>query len=94
MTPDELALAVSPGGRGKGRRLIVILLVIVLLGGIAAWWWRSTAAAKARIPAYVTEVLHHGSVALIITATGNLVPTNQVIVGSELSGTTLEVLAD
>ena len=35
-----------------------------------------------------------GRISLIVTAAGNLAPTNQIIVGSELSGTAKEVLVD
>lgn len=95
MAPADLALAIAKGGPRKRGRILLYLSLILLLLVIAGWWWWShLAAEKARIPKYVTEVLHHGAVTLIITATGNLVPTNQVIVGSELSGTTLEVFVD
>lgn len=95
MAPADLALAIAKGGPRKRGRILLILSLILLLLVIAGWWWWSHfAAEKARIPKYVTEALHHGAVTLIITATGNLVPTNQVIVGSELSGTTLEVFVD
>lgn len=43
---------------------------------------------------YVTELVERGDLALTVTATGNLKPTNEVIVGSELSGTVLEVLVE
>ena len=35
-----------------------------------------------------------GHISLIVTAAGNLAPTNQIIVGSELSGTAKEVMVD
>ena len=43
---------------------------------------------------YVTQEAKTGRISLIVTAAGNLAPTNQIIVGSELSGTAEEVLVD
>jgi len=95
MAPVDLESAIAKGAPRKRGRILLILSLLVLLAVISGWWWlRHVAAEKARIPGYVTEVLRHGTVTLVITATGNLVPTNQVIVGSELSGTTLAVLVD
>lgn len=45
-------------------------------------------------PRYVTAAVQQGDVVLAVTATGKLEPTNQVTVGSELSGTVARVLAD
>jgi len=57
-------------------------------------WWRKAEQEKNQLPPYATEVLQRGDISLTITASGNLVPTNEVTVGSELSGTTLEVYVD
>jgi len=93
--PEDLAAAIKGGGAGKHYRRYVILAAIVLaLGGGAWFWWSRREKAKHQVPAYVTEVLQRGDISLTITATGNLAPTTQVIVGGELSGTTLEVYVD
>jgi HlyD family secretion protein len=42
-------------------------------------------------PTFATDPLRRGDITLTITATGNLEPINKISVGSELSGTTLEV---
>ncbi len=41
-----------------------------------------------------TSTLERGELSVTVTATGNLEPTNQVTVGSELSGTVLEIYVD
>jgi len=93
--PEDLAAAIKGGGSGKHYKRYLILAAIVLaLGGGAWFWWSRTEKAKHQAPAYVTEVLKRGEISLTITATGNLAPTTQVIVGGELSGTTLEVYVD
>lgn len=44
--------------------------------------------------AYITEEVRRGDLTVTVSATGNLAPTNQVEVGSELSGTIERVLVD
>ena len=93
--PEDLAAAIRGGGAGKHYKLYLILvgLALLLVGG--AWfWWNRIQKARNQAPAYVAEVLNRGEISLTITATGNLAPTTQVIVGGELSGTTLEVYVD
>lgn len=43
---------------------------------------------------YVTEAVRRGNLDVTVSATGNLAPTNQVEVGSEVSGTIARVLVD
>lgn len=93
--PADLAAAIKNGGKGRHSRWLWYGgLAIIMLAIVGAIWWRQASKAKNQAPAYATEALHRGDVNLIITATGNLFPTNEVIVGSELSGTTLEVFVD
>lgn len=44
--------------------------------------------------AYVTQPVRRGDLAVTVTATGNLAPTNQIDVGSEISGIVEKVLVD
>ena len=63
--------------------LIVLILAIVFIA--------SRGSGK---PDYITEPVTRNSLALTVTATGNLRPTNQVQVGSEVSGRIDRVLVD
>lgn len=56
------------------------LLVLLLLFGV------TTCSRGSGQPAYITEPVAQKSLELSVTATGNLRPTNQVEVGSEVSG--------
>jgi len=95
LPPEDLAAVIKAGGSGGHFKRNAILMLIVVALGIGAWfWWSRAEKAKQQAPAYVTEVLKRGEISLTITATGNLEPTNEVTVGSELSGITLEVNAD
>ena len=71
-----------------------ILVAVVLLGGGAAaffWWQRDT---PADLPQYQTRAVQRGDLKVLVTATGNLAPVNQVEVGSELSGIVESVVVD
>jgi HlyD family secretion protein len=93
--PVDLAAAIKAGGPGKHSKLIIIVVLVAVVISTGAWfWWSKVQQEKNRPPPYATEVLHRGDISLTITATGNLVPTNVVTVGSELSGTTLDVYVD
>lgn len=94
LPPEKLAQVIESGSHGSTKR-VVILVSLALIVSLGAWyWWHHQQAIKKALPHYVTEPLQRGDIVLLITATGNLFPTNEVIVGSELSGTTLEVFVD
>ena len=95
LAPDDLAKAIQDSRtKGHFKRNATLGLIVIALS-LGVWYWRSRIEkAKQEVPLYVTELLTRGDVFLSITATGNLEPTNEVTVGSELSGITLEVNAD
>jgi HlyD family secretion protein len=81
--------------RSPWRRLIrPLLIAMAILVALAAglWIWSQVKAPAAA--AYVTEPLRRGDLVVGISATGDLQPVNTVSVGSERSGTVLQVLAD
>ena len=64
--------------------LILIVLVLIV----------SRCTADPKGPDYITEAVTQDSLALSVTATGNLRPTNQVEVGAEVTGPLDSVLVD
>jgi HlyD family secretion protein len=94
--PDLATLIGHTTAHTKRRRLprLAAAAALILAALAAAHIWRQRAAAAHDGPAYVTEPLRRGDIHLDITATGNLEPTNEVTVGSELSGIILEVYVD
>ncbi len=93
--PKSLAAIVQAGGRSRNSRFRFILTLAVLILGLAGWfWWSRAAQAHNQTAQFATEPLRRGDLSLTITATGNLEPTNKVTIGSELSGTALEVYVD
>jgi HlyD family secretion protein len=86
-------LGVTPGA-GRGRRLkrwlLLILLVVVVVGFLA---WRKNSSGSNTVQ-YKTQEAKRGDLVVRVTATGTLEPTNQVEVGSEISGIVKTVEAD
>ncbi|MGZ0656316.1 efflux RND transporter periplasmic adaptor subunit [Coraliomargarita sp. W4R72] len=84
--------AANPHHHSKKRYYII---GIVLLLGLGLWYFLGQRSqANARGPSFSTQEITRGDIRLTVTATGNLEPTNEVSVGSELSGTTVEVYVD
>ncbi|MBN1404430.1 MAG: efflux RND transporter periplasmic adaptor subunit [Opitutales bacterium] len=84
------AAGTSPSSRLRkrvGLGLIALVVVIALAR-------TSMAGNEPPPPSFETTPLKRGEISLVITATGNLEPTDEVTVGSELSGTVLEVYVD
>lgn len=71
---------------------LIAIVLIALAGGGYAYFGKGSEEDAG--PIYNTTALTRGDLSLIVTATGNLEPTNQVTVGSELSGTVAEVYVD
>jgi HlyD family secretion protein len=84
----------------RRRRSFGCFFWLLLLGGLAAggyyYMQRQKQGSEPAAPQieYKTEKARIGEVVVTVTATGALQPTNQVDVGSELSGSITEVLAD
>lgn len=83
--------ASGSGLLGRHTRWIAAAVLLALIG-LGYWWMRS--GNDASMPRYQTEEVKRGNLVVIVSATGKLQPTNQVDVGSELSGTIETVLVD
>ncbi|MDQ7790220.1 MAG: efflux RND transporter periplasmic adaptor subunit [Clostridia bacterium] len=77
-------------GKRLKRWLIIVLLVIVLATAVAIWRTSN----KSNATQFKTQEVQRGDITVIVTATGTLQPTNQVDVGSELSGIIKNVEVD
>ena len=92
---SEVAQTLGMGrGSGRRRRLIVwlVLVLMVILAAAAYLVLRPTERPDGT--QYKTQEARQGNLIVQVTATGNLEPTNQVDVGSELSGIVRSVEAD
>ncbi len=75
------------------RRLLTILLVVVAGTAAAFYFFPEWSGAPAE-PAYRLAKAERGEIVATVTATGTVNPTTTVIVGSQLSGQVVEILAD
>jgi len=82
----------NPPGKGKVLRRLIVPVLLVMAVVIAVIIWRT--ADKADATKYKTQEVHRGNLTVNVTATGKVEPTNQVDVGSELSGIIETVAVD
>jgi len=85
-TPAAASSAAAVIGPGRRARRGWWLAGAVLLLAAAALWWFSRGGSATPALQYRTEAVASGPLTVSVSATGNLQPTNQVDVGSELSG--------
>ncbi|MCD8553787.1 efflux RND transporter periplasmic adaptor subunit [Seleniivibrio sp.] len=92
INPSDIAAKVGGGKKGKGRKkliwtgiavIVVVLLLLRVFGG-----------GRGEMPQFKTVKAEKGDFTVKISATGTLEPTNEVSVGSELSGTVKTVYVD
>jgi len=95
-SPDKSEVAATLARGVAPRRKLWLKLglgAVLLVAGLAVlfWWQRDTPEAAV---SYKTEPVRRGDLKVVVTATGNLAPVNQVQVGSELSGIVKSVEVD
>jgi len=86
-----LSRASLPRRRRRLKRMLVTAILLVVCLAAVFWWQSSAPTATVK---YKTEAVRHGDLKVIVTATGNLAPVNEVEVGSELSGIVRSVDVD
>lgn len=90
----EIGNVLGMGRRGRRLGLRFGLTVLLLAAAaVAAYVWLRSAD-KTRQPRFQTEAVTRGELVVKVSATGNLQPTNQVDVGSELSGIVEKVFVE
>ncbi|WP_156679626.1 efflux RND transporter periplasmic adaptor subunit [Sphingomonas profundi] len=87
---DDFLGARPPSRRARYLKWGAVALVVLLVLWIAARLLFGSDVAVS----YATQPLRRGNLTVSVSATGNLAPTNEVEVGSELSGLVTEVFVD
>jgi HlyD family secretion protein len=90
---EDLAAIIRSGASRPVRKWIILIIVTALIAFFIYYFFGRNQGATQKAD-YQTQESKISRIALIVTASGNLAPTNQIIVGSELSGTAKEVLVD
>ncbi|WP_198305320.1 efflux RND transporter periplasmic adaptor subunit [Arcobacter vandammei] len=78
-------------GSSKKYLIIVLLIVLVAIGFAIKMFTTENKSTKIE---YVTKAVEKGDLSVIVSATGNLNPTNSVEIGIEVSGTIKEIYVD
>lgn len=76
---------------GRLKRWLAVIFLVVLVVAVPAMWKGSGHPGVAQ---YKTQEARRGDLVVVVTATGTLQPTNEVEVGSEISGIVKSVEAD
>jgi HlyD family secretion protein len=86
-------LGIDQSAPHRGKLKLWIILSVLVIGIVAAMvMWRTNQTENSAL--YKTEKVKKGNLTVTVTATGRLEPTNQVDVGSELSGIIASVDVD
>ncbi|UCH81488.1 MAG: efflux RND transporter periplasmic adaptor subunit [Nitrospiraceae bacterium] len=92
-TDIRQVLGVNQSAPAHRRRTYLIILSLLVAGAVTAViMWKANQSESGM--QYKTQEVRRGNLTVTVTATGRLEPTNQVDVGSELSGIVAAVEAD
>lgn len=93
--PTEGDLDEFLGAQPESRQMVwlkrIAIIAIVIVAALVLW---RCVRGTGNDVAYATQPVERGDLTVSVSATGNLAPTNQVDVGSELSGLITEVNVD
>lgn len=89
---SDIAATLELGAKrtNSRRRRLIVAGIVAVAAVVSVWFW-SRDGQEVR---YATVKAERGALSVSVTATGTLQPTNQVDVGSELSGTVKTVEVD
>lgn len=90
----SLARAEARPDGGTTLRRWLIGTGLIVLAAAGGYWALRPAGSNANEPPYRTATLDRGRITATVRATGTLTPVTTVLVGSQLSGQIVEVLAD
>ncbi len=79
----KLAMGLAPTRPGLKRYMLIALALLALVA-LAYVWLKPSG--NAGLPSYQTEAVERADLTVTVSASGTLAPTNEVEVGSELSG--------
>jgi HlyD family secretion protein len=91
---EQTLSMIGAGGTKRPRRRWLLAIVTLAVLGAAGGFLSIRSGNVSNVEQYVTEEIAAGTLTVKVSATGNLQPTNEVDVGSEVSGLVETVLVD
>lgn len=76
------------------KRVFVTIALLLVAGAAATYYQRENNKAKEEEPKYKTAIVDKGNITQTVTASGTLNPVALINVGSQVSGTVVELKAD
>lgn len=89
LTTEEMYKTLRPK-RTKKSIIIISAVVILIISAVLYYIFRD----KGPVYIYTTEKAHTGNVASLVSATGTISATNEVLIGSQVSGTISAVFVE
>lgn len=93
ISTTDINSVLSSGGKKSRKKLFLIIAAAAVVLAVAYLFVRPSGTGSST-PQFTTADVSQGDIIVTVSATGSLEPTNQVEVGSELSGTIRDVYAD
>jgi HlyD family secretion protein len=94
VTREQTLSMIGAGGTKRPRRRWRLAVLGLVVLGAAGGFLSMRSGSTSNVEQYVTEEIAAGTLTVKVSATGNLQPTNEVDVGSEVSGLVEKVLVD
>jgi HlyD family secretion protein len=80
--------------KSSKKNYIWLIIVFIILGSAGYYYFIIKNENKTQVFEYVTKKVAKGDLSVVVSATGNLNPTNSVDIGIEVSGTIKEIYVD
>ena len=78
----------------SSKKIYIWVILILLLGSSAYYFFILKNSTQTQTFEYITKKITRGDLSVVVSATGNLNPTNSVDIGIEVSGTIKEIYVD
>ena len=94
MTNSQLKQDLENLSSKNSKKIYIILLILFVVSGLFIYYFMIDNSNKTKTIEYITNKIKKGNLSVIVSATGNLNPTNSVEIGIEVSGTIKEIYVD
>ena len=95
MTNSQLQQDLDSYSNKSSKKIYIWVVIFLLISGFGAYYYFFIKADnKNQTVEYITTKVKKGDLSVVVSATGNLNPTNSVDIGIEVSGTIKEIYVD